>query len=167
MKNLNELLYERVFSPIWITPESEPPVFTTSWAKIGSKEASSYFWTFSRRTHFPYWTANSKVLMIDSPILTTSMPSGCYLAIFLINLFAWFWGSIIKGHLLVLSIMIPFSVEVSSFGSYAIFQAWILTGSPRKPLMLFPSVWGRPLYLSLFCHYFSIFYLNPLVKAPA
>jgi len=150
-----------------MTPESEPPVLTTYWAKIGSKDASSYFWTFSNKTHFPYWTASSRVLMIESPIFTTSIPSGCYFARFLMNLLACVWGSIIKGQRLVLSMMIPFSVEVSSLGNSAIFQAWILTGSPRNDLILLPSVWGSPLYLSFFCHSACIPSLKSEVKAPA
>lgn len=142
MKNLKELLYDNVLSPIWITPESEPPDFTTSWARIGSNDASSSFCTFYNRTHLPYCTANSRVRIKVSPILTTSIPSGCYLERFLMNLFAWFWGSIIRGHLLVLSMMIPFSVLLSSLGNSAIFQACIFTGSPKNPLMLIPSVCG-------------------------
>ena len=136
MKNLNALLYERALSPICMIPESDPPERWTSWAKIGSKDASSYFWTFSSKTHLPYWTASYKVLINVYTTLTTSIPSGCYFDKFLINLFAWFWGSIINGHLLVLSMMIPFSVELSSLGSYAIFHAWIFTGSPKYCLFL-------------------------------
>ena len=100
-----------------MTPESEPAVFTTCWPKIGSNEASSYFCTFYNRTHFPYWIANSRVLIKDYPFFITSIPSGCYLDKFLMNLFAWFCGSIISGHLLVLSMIIPFYVELSSFGN--------------------------------------------------
>lgn len=157
MKNLKALLYWRVLSPIWMTPESDPPDFWIYWAKIGSSDASNYFWTFSSNTHLPYCTANYKVLIKVSPTLTTSIPSGCYLDKFLMNLLAWFWGSIIKGHLLVLSIMIPFSVELSSFGSSAMFQAWILTGYPRNWRIKIPSVWGRPTYLIFLSHSFYIF----------
>lgn len=131
-----------------MTPESDPPDFTTYWARIGSREASNSFCTPSSKTHFPYWTASSRVRMSVYPILTTSIPYGCSLLKFLMNLFAWYCGSIIKGHLRVLSIIIPFYVELSSFGSYAIFQACIFTGSPKKPLIVTPSLCGKLMLFS-------------------
>lgn len=82
------------------------------------------------------------------------------------NLFAWFWGSIIKGHLLVLSIIIPFYVDVSSFGKPAIFHPWITTGTPIKVLIEIFSVWGILSYLSLFYQDFSILVLYSAVKGP-
>ncbi len=96
----------------------------------------------------------------------TSIPYGCSFDKFLMNLFAWFWGSIIKGHLLVLSMIIPFYVELSSFGSYAMFHACIFTGSPKYSLMLVPSVWGRSITFSLPNHSFCIYSLKALVNGP-
>ena len=166
IKNLKALLYDNDLSPIWMIPESEPPDLCTYCAKIGSSEASNSFCTFSSRTHLPYCTANSNVLIKVSPTLTTSIPSGCYFDKFLINLLAWFCGSIIKGHLLVLSMMIPFSVELSSFGNSAMFHVWILTGSPKYCLIKMPSVWGRPTSFIFCSHYCYILSRYVLVKGP-
>lgn len=41
-----------------------------------------------------------------------------------------------RGQRLPLSIIIPFSVEVSSLGRPQIFQDWIYTGIPRKFLIV-------------------------------
>lgn len=50
-------------------------------------------------------------------------------------LFAYDYGSIINVHLLLLSIIIPFSIDVSSLGNPQIFHDYILTSSPKNFLI--------------------------------
>lgn len=96
---------------------------TIYYCKIDSRLGSKSVPTFSNKTILPNYTDNSIVFIkLGSFIFIISIPSLCSLPIFLINLLAYVYGSIINGHLLDLSIIIPFSVEVSSLGNPAIFH---------------------------------------------
>lgn len=135
MKNLKRSLKLRVLSPK-VMDKLEPD-FTTYYNRIGSNEGSKSFATFSIITHFPNYIASSRVrIKLLSFILSISIPSSCSLPRFFMNLLAYVYGSIINGYLLLLSIIIPFSIDVSSFGNPAIFQDYILTGSPINYVIL-------------------------------
>ncbi len=82
------------------------------------------------------------------------------------NLFAWLWGSIINGHRFVLSIIIPFYVDVSSFGNPAIFQPWIVTGTPMNARIVMFFVWSRFSYFNRAYHVFYILIRYSDVKGP-
>lgn len=71
-----------------------------------------------------------------------------------------------SGHLLVLSMITPFYVEVSSFGKPAMFHDWITTGTPRNPLIVTFSVCSIPISTSLFDQVFSILVLYSAVNGP-
>jgi len=86
-KNLNLSLNDNVFSPKVIVRDE--PLLTIYYKRIGSKEGSKSFPTFSINTYLPNYTANSRVLIrFGSLTFNTSIPSACSLPIFLINLFA-------------------------------------------------------------------------------
>lgn len=141
---------------------------TTFCNKTGYSEGSRSLPTPSKRTHLPNWIASSIVLIkLASVVLTTLIPYSCLDPRFLINLLAWLWGSIIKGHLFVLSMMIPFYVEVSSFGNPAIFQPWMVTGTPIKALIEIFFVWSMFNSFNLASHVFYILFLYSAVNGPA
>ncbi len=61
----------------------------------------------------------------------------------------------------------PFSVELSSFGSPAMFQAYILTGIPKKLLIDMLVSCSRPSSANLSTQNLSSLVLNYEVNAPA
>mmetsp|Transcript_139279 Transcript_139279/g.362084 ORF Transcript_139279/g.362084 Transcript_139279/m.362084 type:complete len:218 (-) Transcript_139279:9076-9729(-) len=108
---------------------------------MGSSAGSRLMPMFSKRIHFPNWIPNSNVLRkFFSLNLHTSMPVSVSLPMFLMYLFACRCGSIISGHRLERSMMMPFSIESASFGREATTHCWILTGSPSTENMLQPSL---------------------------
>jgi len=81
-------------------------------------------------------------------------------------LLAYDWGSIIKAHLLLFSIIIPFSMDVSSFGSPDIFHYWMCTSSPRKLRTVTVGEKTSSYSVILSLQLLSSLYLYWLVKAP-
>ena len=71
-----------------------------------------------------------------------------------------------RGQRLVLLMMTPFSVEVSSLGSPAIFQPWITTGTPRNSLIVTLLEHSRPTSTSRDAHPFYIEVRYSAVKGP-
>lgn len=69
---------------------------------------------------------------MSKPVLTISV----FLPRFLINLFAYVYGSIINGHLLDLNIIIPFSIDKLSLGNPATDHVLINTSSPNTFFMV-------------------------------
>jgi hypothetical protein len=111
--NLNELLYGRRVSPNLIT--SYPLLKKVNLDNTGSRAGSSSSPTLSINTVLPKRIAFSNVRKnVSSVNLTTSK---FLLSFFLIHLLAYPYGSIIKGHLLALVIINPFSIERLSVGS--------------------------------------------------
>ena len=71
-----------------------------------------------------------------------------------------------SGHLLVLSIITPFYVDVSSLGSPAIFHACITTGTPKNDRIFILLECYIPIYLSFVYHCFYILVLYAAVNGP-
>ena len=128
-------MYEIDLSPNLIT--NPVPYFTFYYKRIGSNAGSRFSPTFSKSTHFPNWIAISKPLnRFGSDCLKTSKPVSIFFPKFLINLFAYVYGSIIRGHLLDLNIIIPFSTDNLSEGSPATPHYLIVTSSPKTLLIV-------------------------------
>ena len=155
---------------IYLSPSLTFPLLSTYLRRIGSRAGSISSPTFSSNTHLPNWMASSKFLSrLGSLVFTASklsLPISST-AKFLTNLLAQFQGSIIRGHLLDLNMMIAFSIERLSLGSVAAVQTFVLTGSSRRFFMVMPSqksIFKATIFslqmLSMSC-------LNCAVKAPA
>jgi len=97
---------------------------------MGFRAGSSSSPTFSSSTGWPNWIAFSSVLKkfgSDNFIILIFL----LIYIFFIHLLAWPWGSIQRGHLRDLNIIIPFSNEKLSDGRPSIFHCLIWTGFPN------------------------------------
>ena len=114
-----------------------PPTLKICFSRIGSRIGSRSSPTLSNRRGRPSLMAYSNLYtkfsesdgfnMISlDPVLLLSC-----ISIFLIHLFACPYGSIMRGHLRPLCIMIPFSIENESTGSPLICQRRVYTGSPK------------------------------------
>ena len=75
-------------------------------------------------------------------------------------------GSIIKGHLRLFSIMIPFSIEFSSFGNPTIVHCWMETGLPKNWTKLVDLSISIPLLWISDNHCFDNLCLKSEVKTP-
>ena len=105
---------------------------------------------------------------LPSLILKRSKPeSASSLPKFLMNLFAWFYGSIMSGHLRDLNIMIPFSIDRLSLGREAAVHILVLTGSSSKDFIVMLSEQSMCNLLIPSLHWASSSYLKLAVKAPA
>jgi len=71
-----------------------------------------------------------------------------------------------SGHLLEPNMIIPFSIDRSSFGSEAAFHDLVTTGSSRRLFIVIPSRIGTPRLLILSLHSPSRAYLKTAVNGP-
>lgn len=106
------------------------PFFCSCFPRTGSRDGSSYYYTFSIKTICPFLIAFSKIFkkLASLSLVIWILWS---LLMFLIHLLAWPWGSIINGHLLQLKMKIPLSVDKESVGKPCYCQSLIWTSSER------------------------------------
>jgi hypothetical protein len=71
-----------------------------------------------------------------------------------------------RGHLFEPNIIIPFSIDKSSFGSEAAFHDLVTTGSSRSYFMVMLSNSGIPRLLILSLHVYSKACLKSAVNGP-
>jgi len=156
------------FSPILITNPLPDLIFCCN--RIGSNAGSNSSPMFSKSTHFPNWIANSKLL---SKLPSDNLNTSSYTAVsglvprFLTNLLAWVYGSIMRGHLLDLNMIIPFSIERLSLGRPATVHILIITSSPNTFLIDTWLVCLIPSLLMWLLHSSSSSSLYWAVKGPA
>ena len=102
---------------------------------------TDYFYTIwikrLKKFHILHWTLFSKRDELCLPKIFTECAS-----MFLIHLWAWFWGSIISGQRRPLVTMTPFSVEKLSLGRPWMFQSRTFVGETMNSLRLKLSLIG-------------------------
>lgn len=126
-------MYYSYLSPNFILYDA--PDLINFFCKTGSNILSMVSLIFYNNNGRPYWIALSRInssylaLLLGLIILRSFF---CYFI--LIQLFAWIWGSIIKGHLLEFFKIIALSIEKSSLGSCYWLVHWpISKGLLRTP----------------------------------